>query len=263
VEYRLLGDVEIRDDSGSVVVMSARQLMVLAVLLYRINTVVPRQELIRLVWGPRAEDRPLTAERLVTDYVSRLRMVVSRPGRTGELRLVARSPGFVARGDSVAVDWHRFRGLVAEARAARESDMAPQARQLLHTALQLWRGPALADLPADSLRPLRTRMTALRLMAARESAMLALAADDPASMIEELDDLCAAHPEEEMLAVLLIQSLHRSGRRDAAVIAYRRCRDYLADALGLDPSSELHRAYRSLLVPPAVGLLDVSTPGGR
>ena len=51
MEFRLLGDVEARDDRGRVVALGARQRAVLAVLLYRANAVVPRAEIVRLVWG--------------------------------------------------------------------------------------------------------------------------------------------------------------------------------------------------------------------
>jgi DNA-binding SARP family transcriptional activator len=241
MEYRLLGDVEVCESRGSTLVMSTRQRTILAVLLYRINTVVSRQELIRSVWGTRSADWPLTAERLTTDYVSRLRAAV---GRSGALRLVARPPGFVALGDELAVDWHRFRRLVADARAVGAGDVAVR---LLRTALELWRGSALADLPSESLQPVRARMTGLRLMAAQKLA--ALEEGNPASVIETLDELCAVHPEHEMLATLLVRALHQAGRRDAAVAVYKRSRDYLAGELGLDPGNALESAYRAMLVP--------------
>jgi DNA-binding winged helix-turn-helix (wHTH) protein len=113
MEFRLLGDVEVRDDGGQVVSLGARQRAVLAVLLYRANAVVARSELVRLVWGPQPQDWPGTVEQLVTDYVSHLRGLLGRAG--AGVRLVARAPGFVAELDVRLVDWHRFGELPAGA----------------------------------------------------------------------------------------------------------------------------------------------------
>src|SRR5262250_2299618 len=157
MEFRLLGDVEARDEGGRVVALGARQRAVLAVLLYRANAVVARSELVRLVWGPRAQDWPATVEQLVTDYVSHLRGLLGRAG--GWVRLVARAPGFVAELDAELVDWHQFGELCGRARAAREAGEQAEAVRLLRAALGLWRGPALADLPGSGLDPVRERMT--------------------------------------------------------------------------------------------------------
>jgi Bacterial transcriptional activator domain len=113
--------------------------------------VVARSELIRLVWGPQAQDWPATVEQLVTDYVSHLRGPLGRAG--AGVRLVSRAPGFVAELDAQLVDWHRFRELCRQARAAREAGEDAAAVRLLRAAFGLWRGPPLADLPGRSLDP--------------------------------------------------------------------------------------------------------------
>src|SRR5215475_7031438 len=161
MEFRLLGDVEVCDSRGLVLPLGSRQRAVLAVLLYRANAVVPRSELIRLVWGPQEQDWPATVEQLVTDYVSHLRGPLDRIG--ARVRLVARTPGFVAELDAQLVDWHRFRGLCRQARAARQAGQDAAAVPLLraalaHTAARLLdpaRDPALLPLapPAPGTTP--------------------------------------------------------------------------------------------------------------
>jgi hypothetical protein len=94
MEFRLLGDVAACDDGGRVLALGSRQRAVLAVLLYRANAVVARSELIRLVWGARAQDWPETVEQLVADYVSHLRGPLWPGRRRGE----AGGPGAGVRG---------------------------------------------------------------------------------------------------------------------------------------------------------------------
>jgi len=244
MEFRLLGDVEARDEGGRVVALGARQRAVLAVLLYRANAVVPRAELVRLVWGPQPQDWPVTVEQLVTDYVSHLRGLLGRAG--GGVRLLARAPGFVAELDARLVDWHRFAGLCRQAGAAREAGERAEAVRLLRAALGLWRGPALADL-AGGLDPVRARMDERRLAAAEDLAELELDRGAAGVVVELLGELSAAHPERERLAALLVRALHAAGRRDEAAAVYQRTRRHLAEDLGLDPAEVLERAYQAVL----------------
>src|SRR2546426_5524209 len=102
MDFRLLGDVEVRADDGSLLALGAKQRAVLAVLLYRANAVVARSEIVRLVWGPRAEDWPVTVERMIADYVSHLRGAITKADTGRGVLLVARSPGFVAQLDPQA-----------------------------------------------------------------------------------------------------------------------------------------------------------------
>jgi DNA-binding SARP family transcriptional activator len=106
MDVRLLGEVEVRSADGSLVGLGSRQRAVLAVLVYRANAVVARSEIVRLAWGPRAEDWPTTVERLVADYVSHLRGALARAGAGAGagVWLVARAPGFAADLDPQVVD---------------------------------------------------------------------------------------------------------------------------------------------------------------
>jgi DNA-binding SARP family transcriptional activator len=254
VEFRLLGDVEARDDTGNLIRMGARQRAVLAVLLYRINSVVSRQEMAGLVWGRHPADRPLTAERLLTDYVSRLRVTLARGGTHETVRLLTYPAGYSLRGRASNVDWHRCRDLVRQALSHRPSQPIASSMELLRAALDLWRGPALADLGAPSLDPIKEGMTNLRLLAAEELAIISLDTGHSAAVVDHLDELGRMYPGRERLATLLVRALHRTGQREAAITVYQRTRSYLVDVLGLDPNDALEREYRALLAgaPPLV-----------
>lgn len=246
LEFRLLGDTGLWSDHRRVV-LGARQGAVLAVLAFHANTVVSRPDLVRLVWGNAAGDTPATVDRLTTDYVSRLRSVLRTAGADERVRLVARSPGYLMHVDPACVDWHQFRDLVDRARAARLAADDADVGDLLRRGLDLWRGPALADLDTRSLDPLRTQMTDLRLTAAEDLAVGELTLGRGEDLPTMLGSLATAHPGRERLAALLIRVLHANGRRDDAIAVYRRTCAHLRDHLGIDPTDVLDDAYQAVL----------------
>jgi tetratricopeptide (TPR) repeat protein len=262
MDFRLLGDVEVWW-RGEQLPLGGKQRTVLAILLHQANAVVPRSDIIRLAWGDRAGDTPRTVCDLVADYVSRLRIAFRNAGAE-DVRLVARGPGYAIEVDEQAVDWHRFRRLVSEARSARDAADTDDAARLLHQALALWRGPALADLGTGSLDPIRTQMEERRLAAAEELAAVEIGRGGADRVVTLLADLAAHQPARERLAALLIRALHATGRRDEAITVYQRTRRHLADQLGLDPTDLLENAYRALLTgQPAAEQQAGAPPAGR
>src|SRR4051812_28378677 len=197
--------------------------------------------------------RPLTTGRLVdalwedelpADQLHALQSLVSRLRRAlGNGSLVAPAPGGYRL--DVEGDAHEVERLAAEGRAARDLQTAAR---VLREALELWRGPALADLSdyrfaaqaADRLQDLR-----LTVLADRIEADLALG--DGARLVPELEALCAEHPLHERLAGQLIAALYSAGRQADALAAYERVRRRLADELGVPPSAELQRAHMAVL----------------
>ncbi|OJF12958.1 hypothetical protein BG844_17855 [Couchioplanes caeruleus subsp. caeruleus] len=246
MELRLLGDVAAWY-GGRRVSLGSRQRAVLAVLAFHANRVVSRSDLVRLAWGTGADGPPTTVDRLVTDYVSRLRTAFRQAGGGEQARLIARPPGYLLEVDPALVDWLRFRNLVSHARAARSAGDDADAADLLRRGLGLWRGPALADLDSRSLDPLRARMSDLRLAAAEDFATGELARGGGAEVVELLAELASEHPGREGLAALLIRALHVAGRRDEALAVYQRTRFHLTGHLGVDPAAVLDDAYRSVL----------------
>jgi DNA-binding SARP family transcriptional activator len=79
VDFRLLGDVEVWH-AGRQISLGAKQRAVLAVLAFQANTVVDRTKIVRLAWGADPGGQPVTIDRLVTDYVSRLRTTLREAG---------------------------------------------------------------------------------------------------------------------------------------------------------------------------------------
>ncbi|MEV5958294.1 BTAD domain-containing putative transcriptional regulator [Streptomyces sp. NPDC051987] len=196
--------------------------------------------LIQEIWAA-DDDPPQDAPAALQALVGRLRRALGKDSITstpGGYRLAA------AEDD---IDLHVFERRARDgARALTDGDPAT-AHRLLTEALDLWRGPALADLPdrgAAAARP-----EALRLEATRARADAALRLGRAADAVPELTGLVAAHPYDEPLHALLIRALRDSGRPADALAAYETARRTLAEGLGADPGPELKALHASLLTP--------------
>ena len=92
-------------------------------------------------------------------------------------------------------------------------------------ALDLWRGPALADLATEtSLRSEAARLDELKLAALEERIEAQLTLGELGEVIGELEGLTARHPLRERFWEQLMLALYRSGRQAEALGAYQRAR---------------------------------------
>jgi WD40 repeat protein/DNA-binding SARP family transcriptional activator len=246
VRFQLLGPLAASGDDGPIAVGGPKQRLVLAHLLLRSNTTVPIDQLIDAVWG---EEPPETARATLQTYVSRLR------GLLGSGRIEGEAPGYRLNAVPDELDTGRFETLLKE---AREDGLDPTAAvDVLDEALELWRGPALADLGSEpSLFGEIARLEELRLVAVEERIAARLDLGQHADVVAELEAATAAHPMRERLWGQLILALYRSRRQADALAAFDRMRELLADQLGIDPSRELQdmnervlRQDESLLLP--------------
>src|SRR4029453_8742417 len=237
VRFQLLGPLATSGDDGPIAVGGPKQRLVLAHLLLRTNTTVPVDHLIDAVWG---EDPPETARATLQVYVSRLRAAL------GAERIEGEAPGYRFHADPEELDTFRFETLLKEARV---NGLEPnEALGVLDEALELWRGPALADLALEpSLLGEIARLEELRLVATEERIAARLHPRPHAEVVPELEGVTAAHPMRERLWGQLILALYRSGRQADALAAFDRARELLADQLGIDPSRELQDMHERVL----------------
>ncbi|MFE7296058.1 BTAD domain-containing putative transcriptional regulator [Streptomyces sp. NPDC057579] len=146
------------------------------------------------------------------------------------------------------VDTSRFERLAGEGRAALADGDAGRAVVLLGEALELWRGPALADLPeSETARAAAVRLEERRLGAREDRIEAGLRLGEHRTVVPELRELVGRHPLRERLAGLLMRALFAEGGQAEALMVFEATRRHLADELGADPSAELTALHRELL----------------
>jgi DNA-binding SARP family transcriptional activator len=173
VEFRLLGPLEVLDDDGApLAVGNGRQRALLALLVLRANELLTSDRLIADLWG---DTPPATAPKMVHNQVSALRRVLN-----GRLETVGGSYRLNVSLEERDVD--RFEALVA--------------RGALREALDLWRGPPLADLAFEPYAQTDIARLEERRWAAFEAwAEAELAHGRHTDLIAELEAAVAAQPE--------------------------------------------------------------------
>src|SRR3954468_21974612 len=138
MEFQILGPLEVRGDLGAVALGGIKPRAVLAVLLLHANEPVSAERLAVALWG---EDAPAGAVKTVQVHVSRLRKALGDPDA------VSTTPaGYRLRVRPGELDAERFARGVEAGRRALEAGDPQRAVILLREALELWHGPALADL---------------------------------------------------------------------------------------------------------------------
>src|SRR5829696_5639526 len=136
MEFRILGPLEVIDGTAPVALGGRKQRALVARLLLDANRTVAVDRLVDDLWG---EDTPDTAAKMVQIAVSRLRKCL--PAGV----LVTRPPGYALEVDPEAIDLVRFTRLRGEGRAALAAGDAERAAECSSAALDLFRGPALAE----------------------------------------------------------------------------------------------------------------------
>lgn len=209
----MLGPVEVRDDTGTLIALPApRQRALLALLALEAGRIVGRDRLLDGLYP----DPPAGAANALQSQISRLRRTV--PGLVVEHH----PAGYRLAAEPCDVDALWCAELLKDGRGAE--------------ALALWRGAALADVDAPFADDARQRLDELRIAAV-------LAAGTP----DDLRNLLARYPLREDVRAALVRALHREGRQTEALEVFARGRELLADELGVDPSPDLAAAHLEVL----------------
>ncbi|MEV4017738.1 BTAD domain-containing putative transcriptional regulator [Nonomuraea angiospora] len=260
VEFGILGEVSAWADGRPINLGPARQRCVLAALLVDANHPVSLDQLTDRVWG---DAPPQRAAGTLHSYLSRLRSILSPsglspsglspsdpspsdpshsgPSLSGSIHRSA--AGYLLRVREEAVDLHRFRALLARARASDDREAA----RLYGVALGLWRGEPFADLDTPWLAALRHTLQTELLSARLDHHDVQLRLGRHAELLPELTVLADRHPLDERLVGQLILALYRNGRQAEALDRYERTRRRLADELGADPGPDLRRLHLRML----------------
>jgi predicted ATPase/DNA-binding SARP family transcriptional activator len=257
MEFKVLGPLEVCRNGQALAMPGGKPRALLAVLLLHANEPVSAEHLAMALWG---EEAPAGAMRTVQVYVSRLRKALGDDGV-----LASTAAGYRLRVAPGELDAERFEQLLDQGRRALADANADQAAGVLREALELWRGPALADLAFEPFTQAEiARLEEQRLAAVEARVEADLAAGRHAELVPELQRLVAEHPVRESLHGHLIRALYRAGRQADALSAYRHARELLVEQLGIEPRAELRALERAVLAQdPALDLAERETTTGR
>ncbi|WP_433182572.1 BTAD domain-containing putative transcriptional regulator [Actinoallomurus sp. CA-150999] len=241
MRFGILGPLEVRASDGvPVAVGGPRVRALLALLLLDAGRVVTAERLIDALYG---EDPPAGVANALQSQVSRLR----RGLRAADL-VELHPAGYRLAVEPDDVDALRFERLARDGRRALAAGDHARAAALLREGLDLWRGPALADVTAASYAEAQAvRLEELRLGAFEDHAEARLALGGHRDLVTGLQDLVAAHPLRERLRGQLMRALYGGGRQAEALAVFEDARRTLADELGADPSPELVQIHLAIL----------------
>ncbi|WP_419995110.1 BTAD domain-containing putative transcriptional regulator [Streptomyces boninensis] len=239
MDFSLLGPVEARRGRTRVELSGSKVHTVLAAMLLARGRVISDERLRTLLWG---WDPPATSAAQIYTYMSRLR---AHLGDTVEI--TRRQPGYLLRAEGCRVDLEEFERLARSGRKALELRQYEGAGTLLREALDLWRGPALANVTDHLLEAEGPRLEEARMLALESRVDADLALGRHEEIVSELTGLVAEFPVRERLRAQLMTALYRCGRQADALQAFYDGRELLAEQLGVDPGEDLGDTYQAAL----------------
>ena len=241
MQFRILGPLEIcADDESLLTVTQGRHREIVTALLLLTNQPVTHATLVRMLWGDNA---PRAAATTLRSHISTLRQL-SPLFR----RLETHRSGYLLRVAERELDVTEFRARSSAGWLAVQRGDHAGAVPLLRKALDTWREPPLADLPADpQLDQLAAHLAQERRVARQRWIDAKLALGDHEELISVIRDSTAEDPLNEHLWAQLVLALYRSGRQAEALDTFGQIRDVLAAECGIDPGRELVELQRRML----------------
>ncbi|WP_143047280.1 AfsR/SARP family transcriptional regulator [Amycolatopsis xylanica] len=233
-------EVERADRGGSVSVPEGRLRTLFSTLALRAGRPVPLSEIEERLWDG---EPPPGARTTIRGYIKRLRRVLDVPAEPSVIS--SGRHGYRLEVDPDHIDLHRFRALLARSNSAEVDEEV----RLLREALALWRGPALCDVTSESLhREVVPALCELYLDAVSRRIEFDLRRGRAETVVAELRHLVGENPLQEVFWAQLIRALHEAGRPAEALVMYEKCRETLADALGIDPGRRLRELHQRILL---------------
>jgi SARP family transcriptional regulator, regulator of embCAB operon len=249
VEINVLGSMTASVDGVSFAPTASKPRQLLAILALNAGKAVPVSEIMEEIWG---EMLPRCVTQVLHTYMSNLRRRLDQAApnqdRLSRDLLVTGHAGYVLNIEPSSVDACRYHELSGDGRRAADAGDHAGAARTLRAALDLWQGPALADVTTGShmeIEVLRLEETRLADLELRIDVDMHL--QRHRHVLGELAVLCARYPMFESFHAQYMLALYRSGRQSQAFEIYRRFRNTLVEELGVDPSQRLRKLHQSLL----------------
>ncbi|WP_063774937.1 AfsR/SARP family transcriptional regulator [Kitasatospora azatica] len=242
ISARVLGELSVRAGGRDAAPSAPKPRQVLALLAINANRLIHTSDFYRELWGDRP---PRTAAATLQTYVGQLRRSLSEalgvtPQAASETMLITQPGGYVLRVAAEHLDLEQYRQVLARAEESRRSQKMEEAVFCYRSAIDLWRGPALADINCGPiLRAWADRFNEGRLNATEQLIALELQLGRPLNVLSDLRELTAHHPFHENVHGQLMIALFQAGRRSEALEIYRTLRQRIVDELGMEPSAYL------------------------
>lgn len=240
MRFLVLGPLLTRDNGREIFIQSAKQRLLLAVLLCHRNQLVSVDRLIDALWP---NDPPKVPVKDVQVLVHRLRRALG-----DDERIANAGSGYriLVRPDEI--DTAVFEGLTENGRLAAAAGAIERAAKQLHSALELWRGVPYGDVGYNpALRAERDRLEECRLAVLEERVEADLLLGRHRKLVAELTALVAENPTRERFRGQLMLALYRSGRQAEALETYRKGRRALVEELGVEPGTALQELHATIL----------------
>ncbi|OEV04095.1 BTAD domain-containing putative transcriptional regulator [Streptomyces oceani] len=244
MRFHVLGPLSITDGRETVMLQPSKPTILLATVLLYANSVVAVGHLQRTIWG---EQQPNTAKAALQTCVLRLRRLFGKYGMY-ETPIEAVPGGYRITADEHTLDLLGFRERVRAARELSGVDDGEAELYALKTALALWQGSLLANVPSEVLH--RDEVPWLqeeRLRTVERVADLQLGLGRCGEVPVELWGVTRMFPGHERFREQLIEALYRTGRQSEALAEYRRVKAYLLEEFGVDPSPSLQKLELAIL----------------
>ncbi|REE96265.1 AfsR/SARP family transcriptional regulator [Thermomonospora umbrina] len=247
MEIKVLGPLTINANGRSIVPSAGKPRQLLALLTLRMGQVVFTPTMLEELWG---DETPRSAATTLQTYILHLRREIAKalPDRPRTESLSTHFGGYRLDLRGGRLDLAEFDERAARGAAALERGDAAGAAEILASALGIWSGPALGNVPVG-------RVLELELLGMEEARMRTLERRIEADLmlgrhrhlLPELRMLAAGHPMNENFCAQLMLALYRSGHVWRALEAFRTLRETLVEELGIEPSLRLQRLHQAML----------------
>ncbi|MGW3154341.1 AfsR/SARP family transcriptional regulator [Streptomyces sp. NPDC001089] len=248
MDIDVLGALAVRENGVSITPTAPKPRQVLALLALRADQVVPVAALVEELWG---NSPPRSARTTLQTYVLQLRELLAQAlegGRSGAKDVLMTLPGgYLLVSGSGRSDVREFERLAGEGYRAMDQGAFTEAARTLAGALELWTGPAFADVTAGAQLAMEIRrLEESRLCALDQRIEADLRLGRHRELLPELTVLTSRYRTHENLHAQFMLALHRSGRRSESLSVYHQLRATLVNDLGLEPSPRLRRLQHSI-----------------
>lgn len=245
MRYEILGPLRVAGPHGYGFIRARKIETILAILLIRANLVVSLDQLIDEIWGT---EPPRRATAGLHVYISQLRKFLQQSGLP-DTAIETRLPGYTLHTGPGDIDFQVFLKHLDQGRALVRGGEYETAGEVLETALSLWRGPVLGNLPAAGplLEGFATWMTESRLECMETLYEAQLESGRHREVVGGLYSAVAENPLRETFYRQLMLALWRSERQADALMVYRSLRIVLNEELGLEPCRALRELHQAIV----------------